>query len=87
MNTEELVSSWKAEEQIARIHGWNFSHIHGRYSEETDLPWDYRDAVLRYLRPQTRLLDIDTGGGESTDSCWRRENENEAKYAHQMNSA
>ena len=34
-----------------------------------------------------RLLDIDTGGGESTDSCWRRENENEAKYAHQMNSA
>lgn len=64
MNTEELVSSWKAEEQIAHIHGWNFSHIHGRYSEETDLPWDYRDAVLRYLRPQTRLLDIDTGGGE-----------------------
>lgn len=64
MNTEELVNAWKAEERIAHIHGWDFSHIRNRYTEEEDLPWDYRETILRYLRPQMRLLDIDTGGGE-----------------------
>lgn len=64
MNTEELVSRWKAEERIAHIHGWDFSHIRGRYTEEEDLPWDYRETIWRYLRPEMRLLDIDTGGGE-----------------------
>ena len=29
-----------------------------------DLPWDYREVILRYLQPESRLLDIDTGGGE-----------------------
>ena len=29
---------WKAEESIAHIHGWDFSHIAGRYTEEDDLP-------------------------------------------------
>ena len=42
MNTNELVKRWKAEEEIAHIHGWDFSHIEGRYMEEGDLPWDYR---------------------------------------------
>ncbi len=64
MNTEELANSWKAEERIAHIHGWDFSHIRGRYTEESDLPWDYREIVLRYLKPEMRLLDVDTGGGE-----------------------
>ena len=64
MNTEELVSRWKAEERIAHIHGWDFSHIRDRYTEEEDLPWDYRETIWRYLRPEMRLLDIDTGGGE-----------------------
>ena len=64
MNTNELIERWKAEERIAHIHGWDFSHIAGRYAEEDDLPWDYRETILRYLRPEMKILDIDTGGGE-----------------------
>lgn len=64
MTAEDLINAWKAEERIARIHGWDFSHIRNRYTEEEDLPWDYRDTVLRYSKPDMRLLDIDTGGGE-----------------------
>lgn len=64
MNRGELFAYWKSEEEIAHIHGWDFSHIDGRYTEEGDLPWSYREAILRYLRPDSRILDIDTGGGE-----------------------
>lgn len=64
MSTEELINAWKAEERIAHIKGWDFSHIRGRYTEEKDLPWDYRETILRYLKRSMRLLDIDTGGGE-----------------------
>ena len=64
MNTNELIKRWKAEESIAHIHGWDFSHIDGRYMEEDDLPWDYRETILRYLKRSMRILDIDTGGGE-----------------------
>lgn len=64
MNTNEWIKLWKAEEEIAHIHGWDFSHIDGRYAEQGDLPWDYRAVIGRYLHPEMRLLDIDTGGGE-----------------------
>ena len=64
MNTNELIKRWKAEEEIAHIHGWDFLRIEGRYMEEDDLPWDYREEILRYLKPEMRILDIDTGGGE-----------------------
>ena len=64
MNTNELIKQWKAEEEIAHIHGWDFSHIEGKYMEEDDLPWDYREEILRYLKPEMRILDIDTGGAE-----------------------
>ena len=64
MNTNEWIQRWKAEEEIAHIHGWDFSHIEGRYMEEDALPWDYREEILRHLRPEMRVLDIDTGGGE-----------------------
>ena len=64
MNTNELIKRWKAEEEIAYIHGWDFSHIEERYMEEDNLPWDYREEILRYLKPEMRILDIDTGGGE-----------------------
>ena len=60
----ELISAWKAEEEIAHIHGWDFSHIDGRYSEQDDLPWDYRAVIGQYLRPEMKIMDIDTGGGE-----------------------
>ncbi|AWE42096.1 class I SAM-dependent methyltransferase [Actinobaculum sp. 313] len=64
MNIDELRVSWKREEDAAHIHGWDFSHIHDRYTEEHDLPWDYEAIVRSYLRDDTELLDIDTGGGE-----------------------
>ena len=40
MNESKWRSIWKEEEEAAHIHGWNFSHIDGRYEEENDLPWD-----------------------------------------------
>ena len=61
---KELIKIWKAEEEIAHIHGWDFSHINGRFDEETDFPWDYRQVIGEYLTPEKKLLDIDTGGGE-----------------------
>lgn len=63
MNTDELIRTWKEEEYIAYIHGWDFSHIDGRCIEEP-LPWDYREEIGKCLQPQMQLLDIDTGGGE-----------------------
>jgi SAM-dependent methyltransferase len=59
-----LHDSWQAEEAIAQIHGWDFSHIDGRHIEENDLPWDYRAEILARLTPEMRILDLDTGGGE-----------------------
>ena len=64
MDTDALRRAWQAEEDVAHIHGWDFSHISGRYDEADDLPWDYRAVVNAHLRPGDRLLDIDTGGGE-----------------------
>lgn len=61
---EQLYKAWKAEEEAARMVGWDFSHIYGRYEEEDDLPWDFRAVIGERLRPEHRLLDIDTGGGE-----------------------
>lgn len=63
MNKKELKAIWKEEEKVAQIHGWDFSHIHGRY-EETTLPWDYKEVIQQYLRNDKKLLDYDTGGGE-----------------------
>ena len=64
MSFEQLKEQWLAEEAVAHIHGWDFSHLSGRYTEETVLPWDYRQEVMSALRPDSRILDMDTGGGE-----------------------
>lgn len=64
MNTEELKQIWLKEQEAAHIRGWDFSHINGRFEEENDLPWDYKQIVLSYLKEEMKLLDIDTGGGE-----------------------
>ena len=63
MHTGDLIASWKAEEQIAHVHGWDFSHVDGRVVEDA-LSWDYREQILHYLKPEMQILDIDTGGGE-----------------------
>ena len=64
MTPEQLREGWKREEQAAHIHGWDFSHIRGRYEEEQDLPWDYDAIVRARLDREAMLLDYDTGGGE-----------------------
>ena len=64
MTREELKAVWKAEEDCARIKGWDFSHIQGRYEEEDGLPWDYETVIRSYLTDEMKLLDYDTGGGE-----------------------
>lgn len=64
MNVKVLKEAWLAEAAEAHIHGWDFSHIHHRYTEETDLPWDYEQLIQHYRKDTDKLLDIDTGGGE-----------------------
>lgn len=64
MNLESQIRQWKAEEEIAYIHGWDFSHLDGRLREAEELPWDYRREILQILQPDMKLLDLDTGGGE-----------------------
>ncbi len=64
MDKKDLLEKWLEEEQVAHIRGWDFSHIHGRYEEENDLPWNYKEIVENYIKPESYLLDIDTGGGE-----------------------
>lgn len=64
MDQEKLRKIWKQEEDIAYIHGWDFSHIEDRYEEGNDLPWDYRQIIKEQLHSEMRLLDHDTGGGE-----------------------
>jgi SAM-dependent methyltransferase len=64
MDFEILKEQWLQEENIAHIHGWDFSHIHGRYEEGRDIPWNYEAIVRRFLLNSSKLLDIDTGGGE-----------------------
>ena len=64
MTPEELRIAWKAEENCAHIHGWDFSHIDGRYEEEQTLPWDYKTIIHGFLHHDMKLLDYDTGGGE-----------------------
>ena len=64
MSPEERRAVWKREEDCARIKGWDFSHIRGRYREEDALPWDYAAEIRGVLRDEMKLLDYDTGGGE-----------------------
>ena len=64
MTAEELRALWEGEERCARIEGWDFSHLDGRYEEEQGLPWDYAREIRGVLRDEMQLLDIDTGGGE-----------------------
>ncbi|NMD38682.1 MAG: class I SAM-dependent methyltransferase [Christensenellaceae bacterium] len=64
MDKEKLYKEWKNEEEIAYIKGWDFSHISNRYSEEDNLPWDFKAVIKKYLTPEMNLLDMETGGGE-----------------------
>ncbi len=58
-----LLEKWIEEENIAHIKGWDFSHIHDRYVEESP-PWDLHKVIKKYLADNMNLLDMETGGGE-----------------------
>lgn len=64
MDRQTLLKEWLHEQEIAHIKGWDFSHIHDRYKEEDDLPWDFGRIIKSYLRDTDDLLDMETGGGE-----------------------
>lgn len=64
MTKSEWKAKWLEEERIAYIQGWDFSHLTGRYTVGEDLPWDYRGAILDYLKLEYQIMDMDTGGGE-----------------------
>ncbi|HEU0292937.1 MAG TPA: class I SAM-dependent methyltransferase [Anaerolineales bacterium] len=48
-------------ETNGKLDGWNFSRVRARYDP---VLWNYVDVVRQYLKPQDRVLDIGTGGGE-----------------------
>lgn len=62
METNELKRNCLAEE-AASFSGWDFSHLKGRWEGE-QLPWDYEQILRQYLKPEHKLLDMGTGGGE-----------------------
>ena len=43
------------------LRGWDFSRLR---DDRDPVPWEYEEVVRRYLRPDDRVLDIGTGGGE-----------------------
>lgn len=61
-NYEKLKREWLAEE-MQGFKGWDFVHLDGRWKEQ-ELPWNYEDWVKKYLKPEYKLLDMGTGGGE-----------------------
>lgn len=46
---------------VAARRGWDFPDMN---ELRQPVPWEYRDVVLRYLRPSDAVLDVGTGGGE-----------------------
>jgi ubiquinone/menaquinone biosynthesis C-methylase UbiE len=48
-------------ETNGQLDGWNFSRVRARYDP---VLWNYVDVARQYLKPQDRVLDIGTGGGE-----------------------
>ena len=62
MERDALISFWREEER-APFQGWDFSHVHGRFSE-SPLPWDYLTLACELLPQARNVLDVGTGGGE-----------------------
>jgi SAM-dependent methyltransferase len=58
---KQLLDMWHFEERFP-FGGWDLMHLDGRWDSEP-LPWDYREEVLKRLRPTDNLLDMDTGDG------------------------
>lgn len=63
MNTQEQWIALLEQETEKPFTGWDFSYIKDQYHEEPT-SWRYRQKVEDFLKPNTRLLDMGTGGGE-----------------------
>jgi SAM-dependent methyltransferase len=62
MNQDDLVETWKREEQHP-FTGWDFSHLDGRMIEE-QAPWSYSTRAAELMRQASSAIDLGTGGGE-----------------------
>ena len=62
MDYNALKKIWKQDEAMS-FKGWDFSYLKHRWQEEP-LPWNYEEIIRAYLKPEYRLLDMGTGGGE-----------------------
>jgi SAM-dependent methyltransferase len=62
MNTNELIETWKREEQQP-FFGWDFSYLDGRMIEE-QAPWSYSSRAAELMRQASSVVDLGTGGGE-----------------------
>lgn len=62
MNKNEF-RQYLLKEEKAAFSGWDFSYIEGRHVY-TELPWNYKDIIGKYNKPDYKLLDMGTGGGE-----------------------
>jgi SAM-dependent methyltransferase len=49
------------------LEGWDFSFLRGRVTTEP-LPWSYEHLAARLISSARRVLDVDTGGGETFSS-------------------
>lgn len=64
--TKELLEYLLKEENHA-FKGWDFSYLDGRWENEK-LPWSYEKIVKKYLKNDSVILDMGTGGGELLES-------------------
>jgi SAM-dependent methyltransferase len=62
MNANELIETWKHEEQQPFI-GWDFSYLDGRMIEE-QAPWSYSSRASELMSRASAMVDLGTGGGE-----------------------
>jgi SAM-dependent methyltransferase len=62
MNANELIATWKHEEQQPFI-GWDFSYLDGRMIEG-QAPWSYTSRAGELMRRASSVIDLGTGGGE-----------------------
>ena len=76
MDSGEYKALWKREEQAAHIHGWDFSHIRGRYEAESDLPWNYREIV----REHGGAISASSKDGLTTFRVWLPAHGKESTY-------
>ena len=64
MRRDETYEDLLAAALEAPFSGWNFDYLDGRV-RECVLPWSYEDLARTEIGPSSRILDLNTGGGET----------------------